>query len=64
MARPEAVAQIRQDMDVHRRELREAFDELRAAARSWADPGDPVRTHPAAWLLGAMAIGMWFGWRR
>jgi hypothetical protein len=64
MARPEAVARIRQDMDVHRRELREAFDELRAAAKSWADPGDPIRDHPAAWLLGGAAFGLWLGWRR
>lgn len=64
MARPESVERIRQDMDVHRRELRDAMHELGEAARSWADPTDTIRARPAAWLVGALGVGLWLGWRR
>lgn len=64
MARPEQVAEIRQNMEMHKAELRAAMNELAEAARSWTDVGDPVRERPARWLLGAAAVGWWLGWRR
>jgi hypothetical protein len=54
---------IRQSLHEHQRELREAVEELKLAARSYADPRDPIREHPAKWLTAALAVGLWLGWR-
>jgi len=55
---------LRQSMDVHRREFREAVEELQLAARHWTDPRDPIRERPMAALVGGMLTGLWLGLRR
>ncbi len=54
---------IRQSLHAHRRELRDAVEELKLAASSVADPRDPIRDNPVKWLLIGVAVGLWFGWR-
>lgn len=54
---------LRQSLQEHQREFREAFQELKLAARSYADPRDPIREHPVRWILVAVAVGVWLGWR-
>jgi hypothetical protein len=55
---------IRQSLHEHQRELREAVEELKLAAISYADPRDTIRERPAKWLLAAFALGLFLGWRR
>ena len=47
----------------HRREFRLAFEDLKQAARGLADPRDPIREHPARWLVGGLVAGLLLGWR-
>lgn len=54
---------IRQSLHEHQRELREAVEELKLAARSYADLRDPIRENPGKWLAAALAVGLWLGWR-
>ena len=55
---------IRQSLEEHQREFREAFEELKLAARSAADPRDPIREHPVRWLVAGALAGLWLGSRR
>ncbi|HEV7732755.1 MAG TPA: hypothetical protein VGR62_11360 [Candidatus Binatia bacterium] len=64
MAEPEERAVLRQNIEVHKRELRLAVDDLREAALSWTDPRDLIRERPATWLLVGLAAGLWLGMRR
>jgi ElaB/YqjD/DUF883 family membrane-anchored ribosome-binding protein len=54
---------IRQSLHEHQRELREAVEELKLAARSYTDVRDPIRENPVKWLAAAFAVGLWLGWR-
>ena len=64
MAAPEEREVIRQSLEERQREFREAFQELKQAAKSAADPRDPIREHPVRWLaIGALA-GLWLVSRR
>ncbi len=63
MAATEEREVIRQSLEEHQREFREAFEELKQAARSYADPRDPIRERPVRWLGIAAAVGLWLGWR-
>jgi ElaB/YqjD/DUF883 family membrane-anchored ribosome-binding protein len=54
---------IRHSLHEHQRELREAVEELKIAAKSAADPRDPIRENPAKWLTAALVVGLWLGWR-
>ena len=64
MAASEEREVIRQSLEEHQRELREAFEELKLAARSFADVRDPIRERPLRWMGIAAAVGLWLGWRR
>ena len=64
MAASEDREVIRQSLEEHQREFREAFQELKLAARSAADPRDPIRENPLRWMVVALAVGLWLGWRR
>jgi ElaB/YqjD/DUF883 family membrane-anchored ribosome-binding protein len=64
MAAAEEREILQQELEVHQRELRTAFEELKEVARSYTDPRDPIREHPVRWLGIAAAIGLWLGWRR
>jgi len=64
MAATEEREVIRQSLQEHQREFREAFEELKLAARSYADVRDPIREHPARSIGIAVVIGLWLGWRR
>ncbi len=64
MAEPEERAILRQNIEVHKRELRLAVDDLREAALSWTDPRDLIRERPGTWLLVGLAAGLWLGARR
>jgi type VI protein secretion system component VasF len=55
---------IRQSLHEHQRELREAVHELKLAAASYASPRDPIREQPIKWMIAALALGLWLGWRR
>ena len=55
---------IQQSLHEHQRELREAVHELKLAAASYADPRDTIREKPGKWMIAALALGMWLGWRR
>jgi len=63
MARPEDRSALEQRAEAHSRELKRAIGDLRDAALAWADPRDPIRTHPIGWVAGGFAIGLWLGWR-
>ena len=63
MAEPEDRELLRQTLDEHRREFRMAVEELKGAARSLADPRDPIRDRPLLWLVGGLFGGFWLGWR-
>ena len=54
---------IRQSLEEHQRELRDAVEELKLAAKSYADPRDPIREQPGKWLVIGVAAGLWLGWR-
>lgn len=54
---------IRQSLEEHQREFREAFAELKQVARAYTDPRDPIRERPVRWLGIAAALGLWLGWR-
>ena len=64
MAATEEREVLRQSLEEHQREFREAFQELKLAARSMADVRDPIREHPVRWLGVAAAVGLWLGSRR
>ncbi len=64
MAATEEREVIRQSLEEHQREFREAFQELKLAARSAADPRDPIREHPVRWLVVGALVGVWLGSRR
>jgi ElaB/YqjD/DUF883 family membrane-anchored ribosome-binding protein len=64
MAATEEREVLRQSLEEHQREFREAFEELKLAARSAADPRDPIREHPVRWMAVALGIGVWLGSRR
>ena len=64
MAQPEEREVLLQHIEEHKRELRMAVDDLREAAKAWADPRDLIRERPGAWILGGVAFGLWLGWRR
>jgi hypothetical protein len=61
MARPEQREAVRQSLEQHKQDLRLAVQDLRIAARSWSDPSESIRLHPAAWLAGAFVLGLWLG---
>jgi hypothetical protein len=54
---------LKQSLEEHQREFREAFEELKQTARAYADPRDPIRERPARWLVIGLALGVWLGWR-
>ena len=64
MAATEDREVIRQSLEEHQREFREAFQELKQVARSYTDPRDPIREHPLKWMTAAAVFGLWLGWRR
>ena len=64
MAVTEEREHLRESLHEHQREFREAFEELKVAARAYADPRDPIREHPARWMGIAVLVGLWLGWRR
>ncbi len=64
MAASEEREAIQQSLHEHEREFREAFQELKLAARSVADPRDPIRAYPARWLVAGAVVGLWLGSRR
>jgi ElaB/YqjD/DUF883 family membrane-anchored ribosome-binding protein len=64
MAPTEEREVIRQSLEEHQREFREAFEELKTVARSYADLRDPIRERPARWIAIAVVAGLWLGWRR
>jgi len=55
---------LRQSLEEHQRELREAVTELRLPATADADVRDPIRERPFRWLAVAVAVGLFLGWRR
>jgi ElaB/YqjD/DUF883 family membrane-anchored ribosome-binding protein len=55
---------IRQSLEEHQRELRDAVTELRLAASAYTDVRDPIRERPFRWLAVGLAVGLFFGWRR
>ena len=61
MASPEHREALRQSLEQHKQELRLAVQDLSVAARSWSDPSESIRLHPAAWLTGAFVVGLWLG---
>jgi len=63
MSEPESRAAIEQSLEVHQRELRVAFAELKNAAVTAASPRHPIREHPERWLLIGLGLGLWLGWR-
>ena len=63
MAANETREVLRQSLGEHQREFREAFRELKQAARSYADPRDPIREHPVRWMGVALLLGVWLGRR-
>lgn len=64
MAATEEREVLRQSLEEHQREFREAYEELKLAARAVTDVRDPIREHPVRWLGIAVAVGLWLGWRR
>ena len=63
MSTPEERTVIEHSLEAHQRELRVAFEELKQAARTVANPRHPIREHPARWLTIGVAVGLWLGWR-
>jgi len=55
---------LRQSLEEHKSELREAGKELRLAASAYADVRDPIRERPFRWLAVGVAVGLFLGWRR
>jgi ElaB/YqjD/DUF883 family membrane-anchored ribosome-binding protein len=55
---------LRQSLEEHKSELREAVTELKLAATSYADVRDPIRERPFRWLAVGVVVGLWLGWRR
>jgi len=55
---------LRQSLEEHKSELREAVNELRLAASAYADVRDPIRERPLRWLAMGIAVGLFLGWRR
>lgn len=64
MAATEERDVLRHSLEEHQREFRDAFQELKLAARSAADPRDPIREHPLRWLVAGAVAGLWLGSRR
>lgn len=56
--------ETRNALDQHRRELELAVHELRVAGREALTPSSRLERKPYRWLLGALALGVWMGWRR
>jgi len=52
---------LKQSLDHHKHELRMAVQDLGIAARSWSNPTETIREHPAVWLVGAFVLGLWLG---
>jgi hypothetical protein len=63
MAAAEEREVLRQSLEEHQRDFREAFHELTEVARSYADPRDPIRERPILCLAIGLAAGLWLGWR-
>jgi hypothetical protein len=61
MASPEERETVRQSLEQHTQELRLAVQDLGIAARSWSDPSEVVRSHPAGWICGGFLVGLWLG---
>lgn len=57
-------AVLRDRIDEQEAELRLAVRELKQATRQTFDLGHQLASHPAAWLAGAFAVGLWIGGRR
>jgi len=55
---------LRQSLEEHQRDLREAVTELRLAATAYADVRDPIRERPFRWLAVGFGVGLFLGWRR
>lgn len=47
-----------------REEFIETLADLRSQVRERTDLGERVRSHPTAWLAGAMVVGFLWGVRR
>lgn len=63
MATPDQIEQLHGTLEEHERELRLAVQELTTAARSWADPREPIRDRPFTWLASGLVLGCVLGWR-
>jgi hypothetical protein len=61
VASAEQREELRQSLELHKRELRLAMQDLGTAARSWGSPAGSIRQRPARWLLGAFLVGLWLG---
>ena len=56
--------EIRHALEGHQREFRAAVAELKDAARSYANPRDPIRENPFRWMAIALVVGLFLGARR
>ena len=63
MGAPEERAALQEALEEHRQEFQSAVAELKEAARTLADPREPIRERPEAWLLGGLLLGVWLGWK-
>ena len=50
-------------LDDHKRDLRVAIEDLRAAASPWVVLDEVIRGRPGTWLLAGLVAGMWLGRR-
>src|SRR4029077_14655527 len=55
---------LRQSLEEHQRDLREAVTELRLGPTPFRDRRDPIRERPFRWLAVGAVVGLWLGWRR
>ena len=50
-------------LDDHKRDLRVAIEDLRAAASPWVVLDEAIRDRPGTWMIAGLVAGMWFGRR-
>ncbi len=54
---------LRQSIEHHEAELRDAVEELTAVVKSEVTLGAYITERPWTWLLGGFAVGLLLGWR-
>lgn len=64
MSYPEDRARMLESVELHKRELRLAADDIKDVTQAWTSVRNLVRTNPRDTLVSGLLLGLWFGWRR